>query len=142
MKIHHFYDPKTSTLTYVVFDEATRDAVIIDPVLDYDPLPSQTSTESVEQVAAFVEEQKLRVHYVLETHAHADHLSSSQWLKRRLDTRVAIGERITEVQETFKDIFDLAPNFKTDGSQFDRLLKDGEVFDAGSLRIEVINTPG
>ncbi len=142
MKIQSFYEPKTFTLTYVVFDEATRDAVIIDPVLDYDPLPSLTSTDSVEQVAAFVEEHKLRIHYVLETHAHADHLSSSQWLKRRFDSRVAIGERITEVQETFKDIFDLGADFKTDGSQFDRLLKDGEVFDAGSLRIEVINTPG
>ncbi len=142
MKIHSFYEPKTSTLTYVVFDEATRDAIIIDPVLDYDPLPSQTSTGSVEKVVAFVDEQKLRVHYVLETHAHADHISSSQYLRRRLDARVAIGERITEVQKTFQDIFDLGPDFKTDGSQFDRLLKDGEVFNAGSLRIEVIATPG
>jgi glyoxylase-like metal-dependent hydrolase (beta-lactamase superfamily II) len=142
MKIESFYEPQTSTLTYVVFDEATRDAIIIDPVLDYDPLASQTSTQSAEQVCAFVDAQKLRVHYILETHAHADHLSASQYLKRRYDARIAIGERITEVQETFKDIFDLGPSFKTDGSQFDRLLKDGEVFTAGSLRIEVINTPG
>lgn len=142
MNIQPFYEPRTSTLTYVVFDEATRDAIIIDPVLDYDPLPSQTSTESVEKVAAFVDAQKLRVHYVLETHAHADHLSSSQYLRRRFDARVAIGKRITEVQETFRDIFDLGPDFKTDGSQFDRLFEDGEVFHAGSLRIEVIATPG
>lgn len=142
MKIEPFFDPKTSTLTYVVFDEASRDAVIIDPVLDYDPLPSQTSTESAEKVAAFAWEHKLRVHYVLETHAHADHLSASQFLKRRFEAQVAIGERITVVQETFKAIFDLPPDFRTDGSQFDRLLKDGEVFNAGSLRIEVIFTPG
>ncbi|MBN1207147.1 MAG: MBL fold metallo-hydrolase [Myxococcaceae bacterium] len=142
MKIETFYDPKTYTLTYVVFDEATRDAVVIDPVLDYDPLASQTTTESVQKVAAFLKEQELRLHLILETHAHADHLSGSQYLKRYFEAPVAIGEHIRVVQETFKDLFDLGPDFKTDGSQFDRLLKDGEVFQAGSLSIGVIHTPG
>lgn len=141
MNVKELFDPATFTLTYVVFDPATRDAVIIDPVLDFDPLASQTSTRSVEAVAAYVTAERLRVHYVLETHAHADHLSSSQFLKRRFDARVAIGERITEVQKVFKDLFDL-PDLKTDGSQFDRLLKDGEVVKAGSLDIKVIATPG
>jgi glyoxylase-like metal-dependent hydrolase (beta-lactamase superfamily II) len=142
MDIRAFFDPATFTLTYVVFDPKTRDAVIIDPVLDFDPVAAQTSISSVESVVTFVRAEGLRTHYVLETHAHADHLSSSQLLKRRLDARIAIGERITEVQEAFKGIFDLGPDFRCDGSQFDRLLRDGETLEAGSLRIEVLATPG
>lgn len=142
MLIQDFYHPATYTLTFVVFDPETRDAVIIDPVLDYNPLGSQTSTESVEQVAAFIDEHKLRVHYVLETHAHADHLSGSQYLKRRFESKIAIGARITEVQKVFKGIFDLPDSFSTEGVQFDQLLHDGEVIQAGSLSIKVLPTPG
>lgn len=142
MEIRHFYDPRTYTLTFVVFDPSTKDAVVIDPVLDYDPLSGLTSTESAEEVSRFIQDNGLRLRWVLETHAHADHLSSSQFLKRRFDAGVAIGARITEVQQTFKDIFDLPANFATDGSQFDKLLQDGEVLKAGSLAIEVIGTPG
>jgi len=142
VKIRAFFDPATSTLTYVVHDPATRDAVVIDPVLDYDPAASQTSTASVEAVAAFIEAERLRLHYVLETHAHADHLSGSQLLRRRFGATVAIGERITEVQSTFKQLFDLPADFPTDGSQFDRLLHDEEVVEAGSLSVRVMATPG
>ncbi len=142
MQTQHFYDPATFTLTYVVWDEATRDAVIIDPVLDYDPGASQTSTRSIEEVARFVEAKQLRVHWVLETHAHADHLSSSQWVKRRFGAKLAIGAKITEVQRTFKDLFDLPADFPTDGSQFDRLLDDGEILRAGSVTVRTIATPG
>jgi glyoxylase-like metal-dependent hydrolase (beta-lactamase superfamily II)/rhodanese-related sulfurtransferase len=141
MQIQPFFDPGTFTLTYVVFDLDSRDAVVIDPVLDYDVVSSKTSTKSLEQVAAFIRERELRVHYVLETHAHADHLSGSQWLKQHFDAKIAIGERIREVQETFKDVLDLS-YLMTDGSQFDRLLADGEVVEAGTLRIDVIATPG
>lgn len=141
MQIQPFFDPETFTLTYVVFDLATCDAVVIDPVLDYDVLASSTGTASLEKVASFARERELRVHYVLETHAHADHLSGSQWLKERLGAKVAIGERIRDVQETFKRALDLS-HLATDGSQFDRLLVDGEVLEAGTLRIEVIATPG
>lgn len=141
MQIHAFFDPATFTLTYVVFDPASRDAVVIDPVLDYDVLSSTTSTTSLEKVADFVREHELRVHYVLETHAHADHLSGSQWLRQHFDAKVAIGERIREVQDTFKRVLDLG-HLATDGSQFDRLLGDGEVVVAGTLRFEVIATPG
>jgi len=140
--IQHFYDPATFTLTYVVHDPATRDAVVIDPVLDFDPAGARTSTDSVEQVAAYVRRRALRLHYVLETHAHADHLSASQYLRREFDARVAIGERITEVQRTFSGVFDFPGDVPRDGSQFDRLLKDGETLAAGSLAIEVIATPG
>ena len=141
MQIQHFYDPATFTLTYVAWDEKTRDAILVDPVLDYDPLGSKTATTSLEAVGAFLEREKLRLHYVLETHAHADHLSGSQWLKRRFDSRVVIGARIVEVQKVFAGVFDL-PEMATDGSQFDRLAKDGETLEAGSLKVKVIATPG
>ncbi|GAB4114125.1 MAG: MBL fold metallo-hydrolase [Sandaracinaceae bacterium] len=141
MKIEALFDARTFTLTYVVWDEKTKDAVVIDPVLDYEPVGSFTYTESVDRVSDVVKREGLRLLYVLETHAHADHLSGSQILKRRHDARVVIGERIREVQETFKGVFDL-PALKTDGSQFDKLVKDGEVLRAGSLAIEVIGTPG
>jgi glyoxylase-like metal-dependent hydrolase (beta-lactamase superfamily II) len=143
-KIHiePFYDPRTSTLTYVVFDTASRDAVVIDPVLDYDPANGTTWTESVDKIASFVQREQLRLHFVLETHAHADHLSGSQLFRRMFDAKIAIGERITEVQATFKPIFDLPASVPTDGSQFDRLLAGGEVVRAGALAFEVIPTPG
>ena len=142
MIIQHFFDPATFTLTYVVHDPATGDAVAIDPVLDYDPAGARTSTVSVEKVVAYVRDHGLRLHYVLETHAHADHLSGSQYLRRELDARVAIGERIAEVQRTFCAVFDLTADVPLDGSQFDRLLKDRESLEAGSLVVEVITTPG
>jgi glyoxylase-like metal-dependent hydrolase (beta-lactamase superfamily II) len=115
--------------------------VIIDPVLDYDPLASQTATASAEQLIAWVREHNLNVHWVLETHAHADHLSSSQLLKKRLEAPVAIHENIRVVQETFKHVFDL-PDLAVDGSQFDQLIRDGEVLTAGTLEVEAIATPG
>jgi glyoxylase-like metal-dependent hydrolase (beta-lactamase superfamily II) len=111
-------------------------------VLDYEPIGSRTFTQSLDHVTAFVRSQGLKLHYVLETHAHADHLSGSQVLRATHDAKVVIGERIREVQATFKKIFDLPADFATDGSQFDRLLRDGETLHAGSLAIEVIATPG
>lgn len=142
MQVEAFHDPATFTLTYVVADPTSGDAVVIDPVLDYDPLSSQTSTASADRIAAYVRERGYRLHWVLETHAHADHLSASRYLKRLFGARVAIGERIRDVQATFKEIFDLPPDFATDGRQFDRLLRDGEALAAGTLRIEIIATPG
>lgn len=143
MQVKAFYDSRTFTVTYIVHDPATNDAVIIDPVLDYDPAASKVWAESVEQVIDYVRAEKLNVHYILETHAHADHLSGSQLLKRAFpQAKIAVGERITVVQQTFKTIFNLTEDFATDGSQFDRLLKDGEIVDAGSLKLEVIFTPG
>jgi glyoxylase-like metal-dependent hydrolase (beta-lactamase superfamily II) len=140
--VQAFFDPRTFTLTFVAWDAQTRDAVVIDPVLDYDRTASRTWTESADQVVAFARQRELRVHYVLETHAHADHLSSSQLLRCAFDAKIAIGERIREVQQTFRGVFDLPANFPTDGSQFDRLLRDGDVVHAGSLAVEVIATPG
>ncbi len=142
MIIQHFFDPATFTLTYVVHDPATSDAVVIDPVLDFDPAGARTSTASIERVAAYLRQAALRVHYVLETHAHADHLSGSQYLRREFGARVAIGERITEVQRAFAGALDLPPDVPLDGSQFDCLLRDGETLSVGSLAIQVMATPG
>ncbi len=142
MIVKAFFDDQTYTLTYVVHDPESLDAVVIDPVLDYDPLASQTSTASVDDVLAYVTSNKLKLHYVLETHAHADHLSGSQILRERTGAKVAIGAKITHVQETFKGVFDLPNDFATDGSQFEELLEEGEIVRAGTLAIEVIFTPG
>lgn len=143
LKVDHFFDPDTFTLTYVVQDPDTRDAVIIDPVLDYDQLASATSTESVDTVIEFANANKLKVHYILETHAHADHLSGSQALKAAFpDARLAIGKNITIVQELFKGVFGLSDDFPTDGSQFDKLFADNEEVTAGSLQFKVLYTPG
>ncbi len=143
MKVHAFFDDgRTFTLTYVVYDEQTKDAVIIDPVLDLDTTPWRTFTESIQKVAAFVAEQQLKVHWVLDTHVHADHLSGAHELKARFETKAAIGSNIAVVQEIFKGAFNLAKDFPTDGRQFDRLLQDGDVVEAGSLKIEVMHTPG
>ncbi len=137
------YDPQTFTLTYVAFDPSSKDAVVIDPVLDYDPVLSQTSSVSAEKLAAFLDAKGLKLHYILETHAHADHLSASAWLKARYPhAKVAIGERITDVQKTFGPVFDMSAAFRTDGGQFDKLLADGETIEAGMLRIKSIATPG
>ncbi|TAK21131.1 MAG: MBL fold metallo-hydrolase [Myxococcaceae bacterium] len=141
MNIETFFDPATFTLTYVVFDPKSRDAVVIDPVLDYDVLSSSTSTTSITRVEEFLNREKLKLHYVLETHAHADHLSGSQYLKSRYGAKVAIGARIVDVQKIFAGVFDLA-NVPTDGSQFDKLLSDGETIEAGALKVDVLATPG
>ncbi len=142
MEIKAFYDEATYTLTYVVFDEETRDAVVIDPVLNYDPVGSHTSAESVNEVSDFVMAENLRLKAILETHAHADHVSGSQLLKHRFGAPIVIGQTITKVQETFKQVFDLGEEFSTDGSQFDKLVEDGETWTAGSLSVEAIATPG
>lgn len=142
-QIKEFFDKNTWTLTYVVWDDQTKDAIVIDPVMDYDPASSKTSEESALEVIEFIKKNQLKLHLILETHAHADHLSGSQIIKKQYPhAQVAIGEKITKVQEIFKDVFGLPKDFKTDGSQFDRLLKDGEEFSVGSIQIKTIFTPG
>jgi glyoxylase-like metal-dependent hydrolase (beta-lactamase superfamily II) len=142
MNLQAFFDPATATLTYLVWDEGTRAAAVIDPVLDYDPLASRTSTASVDAVSRAIDERQLRPLWILETHAHADHLTGAQVLKRRYDARIVIGTRITEVQALFKGVFDLPASFRPDGSQFDRLLRHGERLPLGALEVSVIATPG
>ena len=142
-EVKAFFDAGTWTLTYVAWDPDTRDAVVIDAVLDYDPAPSRVSTRSLDDVEHFIRDRRLQLHWILDTHAHADHLTGSREMKNRFpDAKVAIGERIREVQAAFKPVFNLGPDFPTDGSQFDRLLQDGEMIEAGALRIRIIATPG
>lgn len=142
-QVKEFFDKNTWTLTYVVWDENSKDAIVIDPVLDYEPGSSKTSETSAKAIIEFLRAKDLQLHLILETHAHADHLSGSQVIKREFPkAKVGIGEQITKVQEVFKGVFDFPSDFKTDGSQFDLLLKDGEEIEAGRLKIKTLFTPG
>lgn len=142
MQIKSFYDPKTYTLTYIVYDEESKDAIVIDPVLDYDPEGSVLSTINVDKIEKFVRDHNLTLHAGLETHAHADHLSGSVELKKRFSNfEIVISENIKKVQKVFKDIFNLK-GLKTDGSQFDKLIKEGDAFKFGTIEVKAIETPG
>lgn len=140
--VRSFFDPATSTFTHVVFDQAGGRAAVVDPVLDFDAASGRTRHESADKVIAFVREQRLTVDWVLETHAHADHLSAAPFIQAQLGGRIAIGEAIRRVQGVFKPIFNLEPGFATDGSQFDHLFADGEVFAIGGLQAEAWHVPG
>lgn len=140
--VEGFFDQDTYTITFLVYDPSTKDAVVIDSVLDYDPKSSSTSTGSAKEVAARVDELGLDLQYILETHAHADHLSGSRFFARRYGAKVAIGAEIQKVQDLFKGVFELPADFRTDGSQFDTLLKEGDVLEVGTLSFGVIHTPG
>lgn len=140
MRIQSFFEPRSSTLSYVVFDEATKDAVVIDPVMDFDPETQALGQSSVQEILDFISAQGLNVHWLLETHVHADHLTGARLLKEKLGAKTAISARVAEVQEIFaKELgLDLTP----DGSQFDRLLRDGDTLTAGTLTFTALQTPG
>jgi glyoxylase-like metal-dependent hydrolase (beta-lactamase superfamily II) len=139
--IRAFFDEPSNTVSYIVADPATKEAVFIDPVLDYDPSASEVDTRSVDVMLRFAKEQGYRVTWTLETHAHADHLSGSPYVKAKTGAKIGIGEHIKHVQRIFRPIFD-ATDLRTDGSDFDHLFKDGECFKIGELDAEVIYTPG
>ena len=126
--IEGFYDPATSTVSYVLADRTGGIAAIIDPVLDYDPKSGRTQTTSADRLIDFVKKQQLTVNWLLETHAHADHLSAAHYLRERGGGNIAISEKVVEVQRIFKPIFNLEHTFALDGTQFDHLLTDGETF--------------
>lgn len=140
--VQPFFDPATWTVTYVVHQEARSECAIIDSVLDYDPKSGRTSTASADRVIAFVRERALHVEWILETHAHADHLSAAPYLKRHLGGRIGIGQNIRGVQAVFKQLFNLEPEFQPNGSQFDHLFEDGETFSVGGLTGKAIHVPG
>jgi len=142
MQIQHFFDPRTSTLTYVVFDAAQQTGIVIDPVLDFDPASGRTRTESADAVAAFIDAASLRIPYVLDTHAHADHITALPYFKARYGAKTVIGSLIGRVQETIQDLFNLDDPLAREGRPFDVLLADGERLDAGAFEIEAIHTPG
>ncbi|RII83075.1 MBL fold metallo-hydrolase [Neopusillimonas maritima] len=137
-----FYDDTTGTVTYVVYEKPGSVCAIIDPVLDYDPKAGRTSTASADKVIAFVKELNLSVEWILETHVHADHLSAAPYVRSRLGGKIAIGANITRVQGVFKKIFNLEPEFRLDGSQFDHLIEEGVPFTIGNLQAEAIHVPG
>lgn len=139
--IRSFFDPATFTVTHIVSDPATRRAAIIDSVLDYDPKSGRTSRESADKAIAHVRQAGLTVDWLLETHAHADHLSAAPYLKQQLGGQIGIGAHIRQVQGVFKDIFN-AKDMNTHGAEFDRLFEDGEHFRIGTLSVEVMHTPG
>lgn len=141
-RIQHFYDEQSGTLSYVVWDEATGHAAVIDPVIGYLAVSGHIDSAPSDVVIEFVHKQKLGVEWILETHAHADHLTGAQYVKSNLGGTVAIGEGICSVQANFGPVFNLGPPFAPDGHQFDRLFSDGDVFRIGELECEVIATPG
>ncbi|WP_285411345.1 MBL fold metallo-hydrolase [Variovorax sp. efr-133-TYG-130] len=137
-----FFDPATWTISYVVWEHATRHAAVIDPVLDYDFKSGHTRTVSADRLLAHVRDHGLQVDWILETHAHADHLSGARHVQAQVGGRIAIGEHIRVVQSTFKKLFNFEQGFLPDGSQFDHLFQDGEVFRIGEVEITALAVPG
>ncbi len=141
-QVHGLFDPATWTVTYVVHQGVGTTCAIIDSVLDYDPKSGRTHHSSADKVLKYVKDNQLTVAWILETHAHADHLSAAPYLKANLGGKVAMGEHITEVQKVFTRIFNLEPEFKLDGSQFDHLFKEGEAIQIGTLTGKALCVPG
>jgi glyoxylase-like metal-dependent hydrolase (beta-lactamase superfamily II) len=137
-----FFDPVTFTASHLVRDPASKNAAIIDAVLDFDPASGRTATRSADGIVAYVREHGFTVEWILETHAHADHLSAAPYLKEKLGGEIAIGARICTVQETFGKLFNAGAEFARDGSQFDRLFADGDGFQIGGLKVSVLHVPG
>ncbi len=140
--VHGIFDPVTWTVTYVVYEKEGSACAIIDSVLDYDSKSGRTSTESADKVISFVREKRLQVQWILETHAHADHLTAAPYLKAQLGGQTAIGDHITAVQRVFKGVFNLEASFKVDGTQFDHLLQIDETLAIGNLSAKAMYVPG
>ena len=140
--VRAFFDEATNTVSYVVKDLASASCAVIDSVLDFDYASGRTDTRSADAVIADVTARGLQVDWVLETHVHADHLSAAPYIQQRVGGRIGIGEKITVVQDTFGKVFNEGTEFQRDGSQFDRLFKDGDSFSVGGLTARVMHTPG
>ena len=139
--VRAFFDEPTNTINYLVTDPKTKAAAIVDPVLDYDHASGKASTKSADAILAVANAEGVRIDWVLETHAHADHLSGAPYIKLKTGAKVGIGEHIRDVQKIFRPVFN-ATDIKGDGSEFDRLFKDGERFRLGELEVEVLHVPG
>ena len=137
-----FFDNDTNTVSYVVTDPQTRRCAIVDSVLDYDPKARRTPHDSASQIVAYVKQEALTVDWLLETHVHADHLSAAPWIQEQVGGKLAIGEHIRTVQETFGKVFNAGTEFARDGRQFDHLFADGERYKIGNLEARAIHTPG
>ena len=141
-QVECFFDEVTNTATYVVSEPDGKSCAVIDSVLDYDASAGRTSTGSADAVIAYIRKYNLKCEWILETHAHADHFSAAPYLRDNIDGRIAIGEHIPDIQRVFGDIFNAGNIFRSDGSQFDALFKDGETFYIGAMPVHVIFTPG
>jgi glyoxylase-like metal-dependent hydrolase (beta-lactamase superfamily II) len=140
--IEAFLDPASSTYSYVIYEHDGGHCAIVDPVLDYDPAAGRTATVQADKIIAFAREHQLQVQWLLETHAHADHLSAAPYLRRELGGKIAIGQSISKVQGVFKTLFNLEPGFSVDGSQFDHLFAPDESFRIGNLKATALHVPG
>lgn len=141
-QVKAFLDDDSETFSYVVWDASSKAAVIIDPVLDFDYKSGRTATRGAQRLVDFVRANDLQLEWVLETHAHADHLSAAPFIKNELGGRIGIGEHIQDVQKIFKEVFDLEKEFLPNGAQFDHLFSDGDTFTVGAMTFEVMHTPG
>jgi len=137
-----FFDEPTFTVSYVVADPDTKSCAVVDSVLDFDPASGRTRTESADEIVAFIRERGLTLEWILETHVHADHLSAAPYIQEKLGGKIAIGAEIRTVQETFGKVFNEGTRFQRDGSQFDRLLVDGDTIPIGKLEVRALHTPG
>jgi glyoxylase-like metal-dependent hydrolase (beta-lactamase superfamily II) len=142
MKIRHFFDEATSTLTYVVCDETARVGVVIDPVMDFDPNSGRTAWRAAEGVARYVDEHGLAIPFVIDTHAHADHLSGLTFFEQRYGAETVTGRDVGVIQRAFREVYNLGAEFPVDGRQFDVLLDEGEELEVGALRVHAMHTPG
>ncbi|SAL83059.1 beta-lactamase domain-containing protein [Caballeronia choica] len=140
--VQPFFDPVTGTVTYVVFQSAHQECAVVDPVLDFDPKAGRTSTTNADKVIEFVRQHDLQVGWILETHAHADHLSAAHYLRGELGGKIAIGEHIRTVQGVFKKLSNLEPEFALDGSQFHHLFREDEEFSIGAMTAKALYVPG
>ena len=140
--IKAFFDPETWTFTYVVYEKPATPCVVIDSVLNFDPKSGRTSTNSADELITFIQKNHLQLAWILETHAHADHLSAAPYIQKQLGGKIAIGYHIQDVQKVFKGIFNLEPEFKVDGSQFDYLIEEGKNLEFGNLSVHPIFVPG
>ena len=141
-QVHGMFDPATWTVTYVVYEKPGSACAIIDSVLDYDPKSGRTSHASADKAIAFIKANDLKLEWILETHAHADHLSAAPYLKQQVGGKTGIGDQITGVQKVFKGIFNMESSFKLDGSQFDHLFADGETIHIGNISGHTLFVPG
>ena len=141
-QIQGFYDTATSTVSYVIFEGPGGACAIVDPVLDYDAKAGRIRTDSSDRIVEFIKGNQLQVQWLLETHAHADHLSASAYLRDKLGGRIGIGAAITSVQSVFRDIYNLEPTFRLDGSQFDKLFEANETFHIGAIEVRALHVPG
>ncbi|MEE2603918.1 MAG: MBL fold metallo-hydrolase [Pseudomonadota bacterium] len=137
-----FFDNDTNTVSYVVTDPQTRRCAIVDSVLDYDPKAGRTRHDSASQIVAYVKQEALTVEWLLETHVHADHLSAAPWIQEQVGGKLAIGEHIRTVQDTFGKVFNAGTEFARDGRQFDHLFADGDTYQVGNIEARAIHTPG